>query len=136
MSILSSGITKQGTELINQSIEAYFCILGAHIRSKQAILSNRASSLEIQKVFRHIFEDSMINYDRFIWINNMNRAIISTNVILNMSISPSLWLISSNMIILRNPISGCNNKLWVATTNMIFGLNNDVNYLGNVNQSK
>ena len=126
---ISNGITKKGTELINQSIESYlYCILGAQSRAKQPIISNRASALEVQSIFRNIFEDSVINYNTLTWINNMNKAILSTNVVLNMAISPSLWLIRSNLIILKNPVKGCNNKLQVATTNMKFGVNEKINY--------
>ena len=58
----------------------------------------------------------------------MNRSITGTNVVLNLAISPSLWLIPSNLIILKNPINGYNNKLRVTTTNMKFGINENLNY--------
>ena len=57
----------------------------------------------------------------------MNRSITDTNVILNLAISPSLWLMSSNLIIIKNPIKGYNNKLRVATINMNFGVNENLN---------
>ena len=41
----------------------------------------------------------------------MNRAIQSTNVVLYLAISPSLWLIPSNLIILKNLIMGFNNEV-------------------------
>ena len=48
----SDGITKQEAELLLQSIEAYlYAILGSQATSKQSIISNRASSLEVGKVF-------------------------------------------------------------------------------------
>ena len=119
---ISNGITKKGTEYY------LYCILGAKSRAKQAIISNRASALEVQTIFKHIFEHSVINYDTSTWINNTNRAISYTNVVLNMAMSPSLWLIRSNFIILKNPIKGYNNKLQVATTNMKFGVNEKLNY--------
>ena len=53
----------------------------------------------------------------------MNRAITDTNVILNLAIIPSLWLIPRSLIIIKNPINGYNNKLQVATINMNFGIN-------------
>ena len=125
---ISNGIIKKGTELINQSIESYlYCILGGQSQARQAIISNRASALEVQTIFRHIFEDSVINYDTSTWINYMNRAISSTNVVLKTAISPSLLLIPSHLIILKNPIKGCNNKLRVAITNMKFGINEKLN---------
>ena len=93
---ISNGLIKKGTELLNQSIEAYlYAILGCQATTRQSIVSNRASALETQKVFRQIVADSIINYDTTTWINNMNEAISATNVVLNTAISPTLWLIPS-----------------------------------------
>ena len=47
-----------------------------------------------------------------------------------MAISPP------NMIILKNPIEGYNNKLRIARWNMVFGLNIKLNYSGNGSQPK
>ena len=60
----------------------------------------------------------------------MNRAVSDTNVILNTVVSSSLWLISSSLIILKEPIIGYNNKLKVAIEGMRFGVNQSVNYVG------
>ena len=126
---ISNGLVEKGTELINHSIEAYiYSILGAQARTRQSIVSSRASALETQKVFRKIVEDSIINYETTTWINNMNQAVSDTNVLLNTAISPTLWLIPSSMIILKNPIKGYNNKLKVSTPDMFFGVNNKLNY--------
>ena len=128
---ISNGLIKKGTELLNQSIEAYiYSILGSQARTRQSIVSHRASALETQKVFRKIVEDSIINYDTTTWINNMNEAITATNVILNTAISPTLWLIPSSLIILKNPIEGYNNKLKVSTEDMKFGINKKLNFYG------
>ena len=117
--------------MLNQSIEAYlYAILGSQARTRQSIVSGRASALETQKVFRQIVADSIINYDTTTWINNMNEAVSATNVILNTAISPTLWLIPSSLIILKNPIQGYNNKLKVSTEDMVFGINKDLNYQG------
>ena len=83
-----------------------------------------------------MFEDSIINYDTTIWINNMNTAITATNVILNTAISPTLWLIPSSMIILKNPIEGYNNKLKVSSEEMKFGINKKLNFYGGENKTK
>ena len=84
----SYGFTSNGLELLNQSIEAHLhSILGAQARSGQAIINNSASSLVVQQIFRQIVEDSIINYDKSTWINNVNRSISDTNVVLNMAIS-------------------------------------------------
>ena len=126
---ISNGLVEKGTELINNSIEAYiYSILGAQARTRQSIVSGRASALETQKLFRKIVEDSIVNYETTTWINNMNQAVSDTNVLLNTAISPTLWLIPSSMIILKNPIQGYNKKLKVSTPDMFFGVNDKLNY--------
>ena len=67
----------------------------------------------------------------------MDRSIGDTNIELNMVISPSLWLIPSSLIILKNPIVGFNGQLRVASSVMEFGRNVSINYFGSVhNQPK
>ena len=66
----------------------------------------------------------------------MNQAISSTNVVLNIAISPTLWLILSSLIILKDPIDGYNNKLKVSTENMVFGINENFNYYGSKTRKK
>ena len=67
----------------------------------------------------------------------MNQAITSTNVVLNIAISPTLSLIPSSLIMLEKPIVGYNNKLKASDETMKFGLNKNVNYYGTTsNQSK
>ena len=88
---VSNGLTIKGTELLNQSIEAYiYGVLGAQARTKQSIYGFKSSALETQEVFRQIVEDSIINYSTSTWINNMNQALTDTNVVLNIAISPTL----------------------------------------------
>ena len=81
-------------------------------------------------MFRKNVEDSIINYDTSVWINNMNKAVSDTNVVLNLAVSPSLWLLPSNAVILKNRIDGYNNKLRIASENMKFGVNPKVNDVG------
>ena len=50
--------------------------------------------------------------------------------VINTAISPTLWLIPSSLIILKNPIDGYNNKLKVSDKNMVFGINKNLNYYG------
>ena len=129
--VKSNDFTKIGLQYLNQSIESFvYSILGSQARTKQSIFSNRASALETQKEFRKIVEDSVVNYDTATWINNMNVAITATHVILNVAISPTLWLIPSSLIILKQPIEGFNNKLKVSSDEMVFGLNKTLNFFG------
>ena len=117
--------------MLNQSIEAYiYAILGSQSKTRQSIVGNRGSALETQVVFRQIVEDSIINYDTSTWIQNMNLAISDTNVVLDIAISPSLWLLPSKII-----IPGYN-MLCVASKNMKFGLNKNINYYGTLRVQK
>ena len=59
---------------------------------------------------------------------NMNRVFLDMNVVQNLALSPSLWLVPSMMIILKDPIAGYNNKFKTATRSMVFGVNGDLNY--------
>ena len=72
-------------------------------------------------------EGSVINYNTSVWINKTNQVVSDTNVVLNVAISPTLWFLPSNLIILNKPIPGYNNKLKVSNESMKFGLNNDIN---------
>ena len=60
----------------------------------------------------------------------MNKAVSDTNVVLNLAVSPSLWLLPSSVVILKNPIDGYNNKLRIASEKMRFGINLNVNFVG------
>ena len=71
---------------------------------KQSTYGFRASAIETQEVFRQIVEDSVINYNTSVWINKTNQAVSDPNVVLNVAISPTLWLLPSNLIILNKPI--------------------------------
>lgn len=66
----------------------------------------------------------------------MNLAVSDTNVILDTAISPSLWLIPSNMIIPKIIIPGYNNMLKIADKSMKFGLNKNANYYVSVGNSQ
>ena len=72
-----------------------------------------------------------MNYDVSTWIQNMNLAISDTKIILDLAISPKLWLLPSKMIIQKNIIPGYNNMLCMATKDMKFGLNKNINYFHN-----
>ena len=54
---------------------------------------------------------------------------IAQDDVLNMVIALALILIPSNMIILKKKIIGYNNVLTMATSEMSFGVNEDINYI-------
>ena len=71
----------------------------------------RGSALETQQQFRKLVSDNIINYDVSTSINNMNRSISDCNTVLNLLISPGLWLMSDNLIVLKTSIDGYN-EVW------------------------
>ena len=66
----------------------------------------------------------------------MRGAIAETNVMLNMSISPGIILVPSDMKILEKKIPGYNNTLTLATDSMGFGVNTNLNYSGSTTGPK
>lgn len=53
-----------------------------------------------------------------------------------MAVSPSLWLLPSNLIILKYSIVAYNNNLKIATNDMNFGLNSNLDYDNNIINNK
>ncbi len=125
----TTGLTKIGQKLLQQSIESYvYAVLGAQAKTRWTIVGGGAKSLQTQDVFRTIVEETITQNDVPITISNMRTAIASTNVVLNMAISPGMILVPSDLTIQKKKISGYNNILTLATDKMKFGKNTDVNY--------
>ncbi len=123
------GLTKIGQKLFQQSVESYaYAVLGAQTKTRWSIVGEGAKSLQTQDVFRTIVKETIAQSDTTITISNMRTAIASTNVVLNMAISPGMILVPSKLIIQKEKIPGYNNVLTLATDKMKFGKNTDVNY--------
>jgi len=124
------GLTKAGLTRLNQSIEAYvYCILGSQANTRSSIIGSSGSAQETRREFLNLLEDKssgvIINRDIVDSIQRFQDVIDSTNVKLDLAISPSLWLLPSKMIInTQTNIAGYNNFLQQATDNMNFGYNN------------
>ncbi len=86
-------------------------------------------------LFYTIAKETISESDVTIMISNMRTAIASTNVVLNMAISPGMILVPSNLIMQKKKIPGYNNVLTLATDKMKFGKNADVNYKASASQS-
>ena len=125
----TSGLTKIGQKLLQQSIQSYvYAVLGARAKTRWPIVGKGAKSLQKQDVFRTIVKETIAQSDITITISNMRTAISSTNVVLNMAISPGMILVPSNLIIQKKKIPGYNNILTLATDKMKFGENTGINY--------
>ncbi len=125
----TDGLTKIGQKLLQQSVESYlYAVLGAQASLRFPIVGEGAKSLQTQDKFRTIVKETIVQSDVTITISNMRTAIASTNVVLNIAISPGMILVPSNLIIQKKKIPGYNNVLTLATDKMKFGKNADVNY--------
>ncbi len=125
----TDGLTKIGQKLLQQSVESYvYAVLGAQASLRFPIVGEGAKSLQTQDKFRTIVKETIVQSDVTITISNMRAAIASTNVVLNIAISPGMILVPSNLIIQKKKIPGHNNVLTLATDKMKFGKNADVNY--------
>ncbi len=125
----TSGLTKIGQKLFQRSVQSYvYTVLGAQAKTRWPIVGEGAKSLQTQDVFYTIAKETIAKSDVTIMISNMRTAIASTNVVLNMAISPGMILVPSNLIIQKEKIPGYNNILTLATDKMKFGKNTGVNY--------
>ncbi len=110
-------------------MESYvYAVLGTQAKTRWTIVGEGTKSIQTQDVFRTIVEESVAQSDVTITLSNMRTAITSTNVVLNMGISPGMILVPSNLIIQKKMVAGYNNVLMLATVNMKFGKNDNVNY--------
>ncbi len=125
----TDGLTKLGQKLLQQSVESYvYAVLGAQASLRFPIVGEGAKSLQTQDKFRTIVKETIAQSDVSVTITNMRTAIASTNVVLNMAISPGMILVPSDLIIQKEKIPGYNNVLTLATDKMKLGKNTGVNY--------
>ena len=133
----SDGLTKTGQKLFKLAIESYvYYVLGAQAQTRWPIVLQGAKSLQTQDIFHRLVKDTITQDDPVKAVSDMRLAIKNTNVVLNMAISPYLILIPSNMIILKERVAGYNNVLTLATKDMKFGVNREVNYANATEDTK
>ena len=126
----SDGLTKTGQKLLQLAVESHvYAVLGAQAQTRWPIVTQGAKSLQTQEIFYKLVKDTITQDDPVKAISDMRVAIKDTNVVLNMAITPGIILIPSNMIILKEKVAGYNNVLTLATKDMKFGVNKDVNYV-------
>ncbi len=124
----TDGLTKIGQKLLQQSIESYvYTVLGAQAKTRWPIVGEGAKSIQTQDVFHTIVRETIVQSNVTITISNMRTAIVSTNVVLNMAISPGMILVPSDLI-QKMKIPGYNNIITLTTDKMKFGKNTDINY--------
>ena len=124
----SDGLTKTGQKLFQQAVESYvYSVLGSQAQTRWRIVGSGAKSLQAQDIFHRLVKDTITQDDPVKAVSNMRTAIKDTNVLLNMVITPGIILISSDMIILKQRVAGYNNTLTLATKEMKFGVNEEIN---------
>ena len=126
----SDGLTAIGQKLFQLAVESYiYCVLDAQAQTRWPIVGQGAKSLQTQDIFHRLVKDTVTQDNPTKAISDMRTAIKATNVVLNMAITPGIILIPSNMIILKEKVAGYNNVLTLATKDMKFGVNENVNYV-------
>ena len=111
-------------------------MLGAQARTHWPIVGQGAKSLQTQDIFHRLVKDTIAQKNPVKAISDMRTAIKNTSVVLNMAITPGIILIPSNMIILKEKVSGYNNVLTLATKDMKFSVNENFNYVKPVEQNE
>ena len=125
----SNGVTKTGQLFLQKAAEAYvYCVLGAQAQTRWKMVGEGAKSLQPQEIFNKLVNETVAQDNDAVLITNMRTAVKATNVVLNLAILPKLVLIPSELLILKEKISGYNNTLTLATKTMNFGVNEGVNF--------
>ena len=105
------GLTKAGLGRLNRSVEAFvYCILGAQVNVRSSILGGGGSAQETQQEMLNLFESAIIEENISESVQRYQLAVQESKVKLNMVISPSIWLMPSNLIINLTSVEGYNNK--------------------------
>ena len=104
-------------------------MLGAQAQTRWSIVLHGAKSLQTQEIFHRLVKDTITLDDPVKAISDMRLAIKNTNVVLNIAITPGIISIPSDVIILKERVVGYNNVLTLATKDMTFGVNKDINYV-------
>ena len=124
----SKGINRRGHQLLQKAVEAFvYCVLGAQVKTRWAIMGVGAKSSETQVIFHQLVEETIAQSNDAVMITNMRAAISGSNLLLNMAIIPGVILVPSKLIILDKPIPGYNNVLTIAKQTMKFGVNQGIN---------
>jgi len=122
----SNGFTRAGIERLNDSIRTYiYCILGAQVQARTAIIGQSGTSPDAQKQFVVNFESAV--YAQLSIPDSIDRyqnAINNSHSKLDFAIGSGLYMIPSDLVMKIGSIENYNNYILVATDNMSFGVNN------------
>jgi hypothetical protein len=125
------GFTRAGIARLNDSIRMYvWCILDLQAETRSPIVGSGGTSLNAQQQFLVILEDGIsqsqsLSIPRM--IKRFEKAIARTRSRLNYAIAPDLYMIPADMVLKVGIVQGYNNNITVATREMVFGINDEVN---------
>ena len=122
------GLTKAGLGRLNRSAEAFvYCILGRKSTLETRLWVVVVERSRLNQEFLALFESSVIENDISSSIQRYQLAVQEAKLRLDLAIAPGVWLMPSNMIINTESVTGFNNKLMKATSDMSFGVNSSLN---------
>ena len=122
------GLTRAGLGRLNRSLEAFvYCVIGAQVNVRMSIVGNSGSAVEAQQEFLTLFESSVIEENISKSTQRYQLAVQEAKLRVDLAVAPGLWLIPSELIINTESVTGYNNKLLKATSDMSFGVNSSIN---------
>ena len=127
----SVGFTKAGIVRLNDSIRTYvYCILGAQVQARTAIIGQSGTSPDAQKQFVKNFEDAIsANLTIPDSIVRYQNAINNSHSKLDFAIGSGLYMMPSDLVMKIGSLDDYNNNILIASDNMDFGINNINNKL-------
>ena len=122
----SRGFTTAGIARINDSIRTFiYCLLGAQVQARTAIIGQSGTSPDAQKQFTVNLHDA-IYADLSIpdSIERYQNAINNSHSKLDFAIGSGLYMIPSDLVMKIGSMDNYNNNILIATDDMDFGVNN------------
>jgi hypothetical protein len=122
----SRGFTTAGIARINDSIRTFiYCVLGAQVQARTAIIGQSGTSPDAQKQFAVNLHDA-IYADLSIpdSIERYQNAINNSHSKLDFAIGSGLYMIPSDLVMKIGSLDNYNNNILIATDDMDFGVNN------------
>ena len=123
----SQGFTAAGAVRIDDSIRNYVhCVLGSQAQTRSNILN----SLETQQYFTDLLEQNIKSmYSIPERIAKYQDAISKTHCRIDYVVAPNLYMIPSDLVLKVGTVTGYNNNIVVASSNMKLGHNEQVNHV-------
>jgi len=122
----SVGFTRAGIARLNDSIRTYiYCLLGAQVQARTAIIGQSGTSPDAQKQFVKNFEDAI--YASLSIPDSIERyqnAINNSHSKLDFAIGSGLYMMPSDLVMKIGSLENYNNNIRIATDEMDFGVNN------------